>query len=809
MRISFSWLKKHVAIPESLTPTELAEKLKLSTVEVEGVDYAGAHLDKIVVGKVLSAEKHPNADSLQVCQVDTGAETVTIVCGGSNVVPNMYVAVAQTGAKVRWHGEGELIELKPAKIRGVESNGMICGADEIGLAERFPKKSEKEIVDLGSLKVRAGEPLAKVLNLSDAIFEIDNKSLSNRPDLWGHYGLAREVAALTGRPLQPYKTTEIKKGKGVDLKIKNTDTKACPRYMAVALSGVVVAPSPRWLEESLLSVGVRPINNVVDATNFVMLDLGQPLHAFDASVVPGGEVIVRSAKHGEKITTLDDKERELEEGMLLIAGKEKPLAIAGIMGGKDSGITGATTTVIIESAHFLAESIRKTSTKLGLRTDASARFEKSLDVTLPKIALERVVALIQEITPAAKVASVVVDEGVKTAPKVVLTMPSDFCEKKIGLSVPGNTVVAILSRLGFDAKEKKGMITVAVPSWRTKDVSRAEDIVEEVLRVVGYSAVSASLPNFPITPPAVNTLSALSRTIRRILALELGYNETYNYSFVSASQIVKLGEDVKLSLELDNPLSKEKPLIRRSLVPNLLENIATNATRGSVRLFEIGQVYTKENPGLRALPQGDELLPRQDTWFGAVFMEKKNSNPFSDARRVVEALQKYVPITLAEARGLTPSQHPTRTASIRLRGETIGSIYEVHPQVRSAYGLEERVAVVEINLSTLVLSDAMVGTKYSPLSAYPTVKRDVAMVVKKDITHEMVQKALKNADPLLLKVELFDVYRGATIGAEYKSMAYHLTYGSDSKTLTTEEVDTAHAKIIAQLVKKCGAEMRA
>jgi phenylalanyl-tRNA synthetase beta chain len=212
MRISFSWLKKHVAIPESLTPTELAEKLKLSTVEVEGVDYAGAHLDKIVVGKVLSAEKHPNADSLQVCQVDTGAETVTIVCGGSNVVPNMYVAVAQTGAKVRWHGEGELIELKPAKIRGVESNGMICGADEIGLAERFPKKSEKEIVDLGSLKVRAGEPLAKVLNLSDAIFEIDNKSLSNRPDLWGHYGLAREVAALTGRPLQPYKTTEIKKG---------------------------------------------------------------------------------------------------------------------------------------------------------------------------------------------------------------------------------------------------------------------------------------------------------------------------------------------------------------------------------------------------------------------------------------------------------------------------------------------------------------------------------------------------------------------------------------------------------------------
>jgi phenylalanyl-tRNA synthetase beta chain len=594
-----------------------------------------------------------------------------------------------------------------------------------------------------------------------------------------------------------------------DLKIKNNDTKACPRYMAVALSGVAVAPSPRWLEESLLAVGVRPINNIVDATNFVMLDLGQPLHAFDANAVSGGEVIIRSAKHGEKIITLDDKERELEEGMLLIANKEKPLAIAGVMGGKESAITAGTTTVIIESANFSADSIRKTSTKLGLRTDASARFEKSLDVTLPKIALERVVALIQEVAPGAKVSSIVVDEGVKNAPKVVLEIPADFCEKRIGLSVPGKTVVAILARLGFEVKEKKGSITVTVPSWRAKDVSRAEDVVEEVLRVLGYSAVQASLPTFPVTPPLVNKLGSLSRVVRRVLAFELGYNETYNYSFVSASQVAKLGEDAKLSLELDNPLSKEKPLIRRSLLPNLLENVVNNATRGSVRLFEIGQVYTKENPGLRALPQGDELLPRQDTWLGAVVMEKKNTNPFSEARRVVEALQKQVPITIAEARELLPSQHPTRTAVIRLRGETVGSIFEVHPRVRSAYGLEERVAVVEINMSALVLSDAMVVTKFSPLSAYPTVKRDIAMVVKKDITHEMVQKALKNCDPLLLGVELFDVYRGATIGAEYKSMAYHLTYGSDSKTLTTEEVDAAHAKIIAQLVKKCGAEMRA
>lgn len=808
MQISYNWLKKYVKLPDAVTAKEVAEKLKLSTVEVEGIVEQGKDLENIVVGKVLTAEKHPNADKLKVCQVDVG-ETITIVCGGSNVVVGMLVVVAKNGAKVKWHGEGEPVELKSTTIRGVESNGMICGADEVGLVERFPKKDEKEIVDLSSFQYKPGMPLAEALNLNGATLEIDNKSLSNRPDLWGHYGIAREVAVLTNREVSTYKVKDIKNGSGVDLKVSVENKVACPKYTAVAMSGISISPSPAWLSEALASIGVRSINNIVDATNFVMFDLGQPLHSFDAKFA-GHNIVVRNAKTDEVLKTLDEKDRKLTEDMLVIANSEKALAIAGVMGGIASAVTDATTDIIIESANFDAVSIRKTSTRLGLRTDASARFEKSLDPNLTDLALKRMVELVLEVSPGAKVSSKVIEVGKPILFTGPLTVPVRTFEHKIGSSISIKTIVTILTRLGFSVKEKKDTLIVTIPTWRaTKDVSRAEDLVEEVIRIIGYDTVGASLPSFPIIPPEHHELLNITRTLQDVLAGEFGYIESYNYSFVSAQQIEKMGDDVNKYVELDNPLSKEKPFIRRSLLPNLLENIVKNADYPRLSLFEIGKVFAGDEGGARAGKQSDELIPRQDTWLAAVFLEKKNQEPFKNVRQVMERLSE---ITNIDFQVLSPKQtlgwqHPSRAADIRARGVTVGAIYEVHPQVLDHYGVENRVGVLEFNLNQLA-AFPLSGKKYQIFSPYPSIKRDVAFVVSSDVEHSRIVSKLSNVSPLIISVELFDIYRGVTLGKGLKSMAYHLTYNSPERTLTAEEVDVIQKKVEETLIKNFKAEIR-
>src|SRR3990167_1566474 len=394
MLISFNWLKQYTGLPSSTTPEEIAEKLKLSTVEGEKVDRQGKDLKTIVVGLVNKVVKHPEADKLKVCTVNDGAQDWQGVCGGSNVKEGMKVAFGRIGAKVRWHGEGELVVLAKAKIRGVESFGMICASTEIGLGDRFPLKEEKEILDLSEIldigNWKLGYELAKVLGMDDVIFEIDNKSLSNRPDLWGHYGIAREVAALFKKALIAYPIKKTKKQDTRNKQIQNyklqidvEDKKLCPRYMAVAIDGIKIASSPDWLQKKLLAVGLRPINNIVDITNYIMLDLGQPMHAFDSLKLKNQNgkftIVVRRATDGERFTTLDGKECELASDNLVIANENKAIALAGVIGGLDSGIGDETTTIIYESANFNAANVRRTSVKLGLRTDSSARFEKSLD----------------------------------------------------------------------------------------------------------------------------------------------------------------------------------------------------------------------------------------------------------------------------------------------------------------------------------------------------------------------------------------------------------------------------------------------
>lgn len=847
MLLSFNWLKKFVNLPDSITPEEVAEKLKMSTVEVESVKRLGENLEKIVVGKVESVQAHPNADKLKVCTVAFGEKyPVQVVCGGSNVKEGMLVALAGLGAKVRWHGEGELVELQKVKIRDIESYGMICASTEIGLGEIFPIKDEKEILDLtdvipakagisdkrGDSRFRGndiiGKPLAEVLKLNDAILEIDNKSLSNRPDLWSHYGIAREVAVLFRKKLIDYKVKDISKTKNsLSLSVRVEEPKLCPRYMAVAIEGVEIKESPAWLKEKLQAVGLRSINNIVDITNYVMYELGQPLHAFDESKVKKSikskvEITVLRARDKEKFVTLDEVERELSLDDLMITDGEKSLALAGVMGGVDSGINSDTKTIIFESANFEAANIRQTSSRLGLRTDSSVRFEKSLDPNLCEVALKKAVELTLELCPQAKVASSVVDVKnfhLFTGP---IELTCEFFVKKIGLSVDKKEIRRILETLGFTLKDnkKKDGFLVTIPSWRaTKDIAIAEDLVEEIVRIFGYENIPATLPNFSIIPPPANQLRILERKIKNQLTSQYAYSEVYNYSFVSPDLIKKFDLQNEGFIELANPIAKDRPFVRRNLWLGLVENAEKNLHNfAEVKLFEIGKVFNLEEIGLRVSEKSDELLPRQDLYWGLLYSAKSETKPFYEvANTVLEVLKNCgcEPVLKKKEGELSSFIHGGRQAQIFVGEMMVGALAEINPLYTQKVGIDSRVAVAEINLEKLL---PFLGEKntYQKLSDYPEVIRDIAFVVDKKLEHQKIVEILKNIDPLILRVELFDVYdpstfaqgRGKNLGEDKKSLAYHLTYGSKERTLVSEEVDKIQEKVTKTIEQELKGEIR-
>ena len=841
MLVSLSWLKQYIDLPDSTTSEEIGEKLKAGTVEVDGINNLAKNLSGVVVGRVVSAVKHPDADKLKLCQVDVGAEKLQIVCGGSNVRVGMLVALAKVGAKVRWHGEGELVELGPAKIRGLESFGMICASTEIGLGSMFPLKDEKEILDLTNVSLngnegfsglvnrpsdsslsaqnddRAGVPLARALGLDDAVFEIDNKSLSNRPDLWGHYGIAREVAALFNKNLLEYKTKKIVKLKksALKLKVEVKDIKMCPRYMAVAMSGIKVGPSPDWLKQKLAAVGVNSINNIVDIANFVMLDLGSPMHAFDASKlrITNYElrITVRPAVNGEMMEALDGKKYELNANDLVIASEDKVLALAGVIGGIDSAISDTTTEIIFESANFNPVNIRKTSTRLGIRTDSAQRFEKSLDPNWCPLALQKAVELVERLCPGATVASVTADERNFQLNSRPIEISVDYFRKKIGVEIGQKKIVGILTKLGFAVKEKKEKLTVVIPSWRaTKDVSIAEDLVEEVLRINGYDSVPAALPEFSINSPEVNTLRKLERQIKKILALASDYSEVYNYSFITPETAVRFGDEIAKYIELENPIAKDRPFLRREIAPGLVENLEKNQHHGDrIKLFEIGKVFNAEESGARISEKSDALLPRQETKLGMVFSQKKEGIPYYEMTSDLTKLGQELGVEF-ELRRIEDSQnyfHPGRAAEIFVGGNLVGTVGELHPVIQAGLRISEKVAILELSLDELN-SRIEPANKYRPLSPYPIVVRDIAFLVDKTVEHQNIVGVIQSADELVYSVNLFDVFEGDNVPLGKKSLAYRITYQSVKKTLTALEVETAHNKITRLLSDKFGVEIR-
>lgn len=814
MLISKHWLRDFVFLPDAFDAEDLARRLSLSVAEVEKVTEVAKAFDKMVVGQITKIEAHPNADKLKVCTVDVGDQNVTIVCGGSNVVENMKVIVGLIGAKVKWHGEGDLVELAPVKIRGIDSAGMICASDEVGLLERFPKQEEKEIVDLKDTKARPGTPLATALGLDDVLFEFDNKSLTNRPDLWGHYGMAREIAALTRKKFTPLKTTKLKEDKKYALNVKVLAPDLCPRYQAVVIEGVSAIESPVWLKNNLLAIGQHPINAIVDLTNYVLFELGQPLHAFDAAVLnPNGQEInleVRQANSGEQFVTLDNKDLVLTEETLVIANNGTAVALAGIKGGKNSGVSQTTTTIVLESANFNAINIRQSSTALALRTEASARFEKTLDPNLTELAMTRFVDLAKKVWPKSAVVSNVVDVRNFNDKPLVLEFPAKIISERLGAMITHKTIEDTLERLGFEAKVKKDQLRAVVPTWRAaKDVRIPEDLVEEIVRLYGYENIPGVLPDFKITPPVVNEQRQLEREIKEILAFACGYTEVSNYSFVSPEWLNILGLIKGADyLELDNPIAKDRPLLRRALVPGLLENIRNHGHIDGVKFFEIGRVYLPDEAGERAGLTNGELLPAQPLHLGLGFTYKNNETPFYEVAESIRMIGAELGYNFTfEASATTEGlYHPGRTALIKCEQETIGQVAELHPAKQAGLGVISRVAVAELNLSKLVELNR-VKTTYHTLSEFPEVVRDLAFTAKKTVTHEQIQNLIMSSHGLVKDAQLFDVYESKKLGAEVKSLAYHVTLSADH-TLTTSEIEDTIKEIQKILTAKVGAEWR-
>jgi len=810
MLISKNWLSQVVDLSD-IPAEKIAEKLTLSTVEIEDVEDQAQGLENMVVGKIKEIKEHPNADNLKICMTYIGEEVVQIICGGSNIEEGLKVAVAKVGAEVHWHGEGELVEVEETEIRGEKSRGMIAAANEIGLEDEFPMENEKEILDLSSTKASVGTPLAEALGQDDVIFEIDNKSMTRRPDLWGHYGIARELAVLFDKELKEYSPDEIKTSEEADLQVKVKDKNLCPRYSTVSMTDIIVQESPQWLKKKLRAVDIEPVNNIVDITNYVLMELGQPMHAFDKKKIAGDEINVRSAKKNEKIKALNDKEYNLSSDNLVIADQDKPVALAGIIGSQNSEVESGTTNIILESANFDPVNIRRSAMQLGLRTDSSARFEKGLDPNNTIPALKRAVELIKKVCPEARVNSNVVDKSNFEIGESPIKVSVDYIQNKIGAEIEVQEIISILDSLEFEVEEKNVELAVTIPSFRaTVDITQKDDLVEEVARIYGYNNIQSDLPKFSISSADLTPLKELENEIKNILCFESGYTETYTYSFVTEDIIDKLDNVPSDYVELKNPIAKDRPYLRRSLIPNLLEASEKNLDRyDEVALFEAGKVFKQEEPGDFLNLDQQERLPRQDLYLAAIVSKEGDKIPFFRVKAALEDITNRLNIRFEYKSKKLDSQvfHSGRYAKILSSGESIGFISELHPLTQKKFDIDQRVGLFEINLNKL-LEKKEKQKVYEKVPTYPAVSRDIAFVVDEEVNHTTVQTTIAGISDLIESVELFDVYSGENIEENKKNMAYHINYRSEEKTLSSEEIDEIHSSIEEKLREKFNANIR-
>ena len=791
-----SWLKDYVDI--NVTPEELAARLVAIGFEVEGIEYQAKKASLVKTCRIVSVEKHPAADRLRVAQVDIGGSTIQVVTNVP-VESGELTAVALDGAKL---ADGTVI--KKGALRGVTSEGMLCGAEEIGFsAADIEGQTEGDI-----LRFPEGTPLgidaAVALGLDDVVLDVS--VTANRPDCNSIYKLAKEIAVALGtecrEPEIGYETAGADVSEAVSVEVKNPAL--CPRYMAACVRDVKIFPSPVRMRRRLRAVGIRPINNIVDITNYVLIEIGQPMHAFDLRYLSGGKIVVRNAEEGEHIVTLDGKDNTMNSSMLAICDAEKPVAVAGIMGGEFSGIQPDTSTIIFESAKFARDSVRRTSRALNLRSDSSARFEKGIDLASQEYGLRRALTLVYE-TGSGVIGEGVIDVSAAQAKVRDIEFTTAKIGRILGCTVPKKKLTDILFKLGIPVEEKSGKLVAHVPDARS-DIEGVNDIAEEFIRVYGYSHVKPTLfAHSGLTRGGVPADIAFRNRVKEELAA-LGLNECITYSFTSPTFAEKLripaDSPLRNWVELVNPLGEALSVMRTVLTHSMLEVLAYNAAHfnRSAALFEIAKTYHPKSLPLTELPEEREKL--------VIGMYGADADYFA-LKGVLEGLFAALHVKAGYSRSALPFLHPGRGADITVKGKNVGYLGEIHPDVAEEYGADVRLYAAELDLDALAPECG--GTvQFAEFSKYPPVERDLAVVVAEDIPAGELVKAVENAGAAHLSgAEVFDVYRGAQVGEGMKSVAMNFAFASVERTLTDDEIAAEMALILAALETAFGAKIRA
>lgn len=806
MKVSLNWVKKYVDLPKNVTEKQIAYDLTLRTVEVESVENTKEKFHDIVVGKILEVNEHPNADKLKVCIVDIGEEKpVQIVCGGCNLYVGEYVVISKPGAEVYWHGEAGLVKIKESNMRGVSSYGMICGATEVYLEQLFPPKSEDEIVDLKGYECKVGQNIADVICMDDVVLEIDNKSLTNRPDLWGHYGIARELSAIYNVPLKELPVVEID-SKLPKYKVEIEEPEKCNRYAAVEIENVYDKESPMWMKAALINGGMRPINAIVDITNYVMMAVGQPLHAFDRTHVVGEKIVVRNAKKDEELLLLDNNAISLTEDDLVICDTEDAMALAGIRGGKKDSILPETTGIVLEVANFTATTIRKTGKRFDEKTDASIRYEKNIDTERVEQGLALALELFKELFPESKVVAFNDVYPIKTE-REKIDVPEEFLNVRLGKVLGRETIERVLKNLGYDVTYKDGIYHVVVPVWRsTGDVYLKDDVMGDIARLLSFESFEAKPLTITFEHAVLQRKVLLERRLREYLAYRCGFNEIFTYPWIDEKYINAAGINKENSVKLATPPSPEEAYLRSSLVPGMLEAISKNLRYYDYfRLFEMAQVFER---GVYHESSEDETLPIHKMLLTGCIVGKDLSRIFYELKGVLEKMAGY---TQMEKIRLEVSKEKPSWADINvymdilLGQEVVGKLGLVSIRAMSEAKIKRtNVAVFELDTGLLV-PNASRDNKFTHLSQVPLVEKDLSILVNEDVTWRSISTAIKNK---VKEVKFIEEYRGNQVPEGKKSVMLRVLLGNGDVTLTSEEINSTMDVIMEILGKKCGASLR-
>lgn len=805
MRVSLNLIKKYVDLPSDLTSKQIAYDLTLRTVEVESAIDTSEKYNNIVVGKILEVRKHPNADLLRICITDIGEESpVQIVCGGSNLYEGEHVVVSKPGAKVIWHGEGEPVLIKETKMRGESSYGMICGAEEVYLDEIFPPKDEHEIVDLKGVECYPGQNISEVICMEDTVIEIDNKSLTNRADLWSHYGIARELSAIYNAPLKELPKVNIDLGLP-KYKIEIQEPSKCNRYAAIEIENIYEKESPMWMKSLLIKTGLRPINAIVDITNYVMMAVGQPLHAFDRTHVDGEKIIVRNAKKDEKLLLLDNNSIDLTEEDLVICDENTAMALAGIRGGKKDSILPDTTGIVLEIANFTAGTIRKTGKRFDEKTDASIRYEKNVDTERVDQGIAVGLELIKEIFPDSKIVAYGDNYPVKTE-RAKIDVPQEFLDVRLGKVLDREVIEKVLKSLGYDIKYNDGIYHVVAPVWRsTGDVSIKDDVMGDIARILSYQS-------FEATPLVIKTEKAvrqnnvlLERRMREYLAFRCGLNEIFTYPWLDEKYLKAARVDLSKCVKLATPPSPEQAYLRSSLIPGMLEAVNKNLRYfDSFKMFEMAQVFEK---GEYSPSSEDEVLPVHKKFLTGCVVGKNAKDIFFEVKGIIEVMSEYCHMEkLVFVKGDKPTWADINAyLSIMCNGEEVGAMGLVSVSTMNDAKIKHtNVAVFELNYDKLIPYDSRTN-EFEHLPQLPLVEKDLSVLVDESVTWKQISDLIENR---VKELEFVGEYRGNQIPVGKKSITLRVKLENKDTTMTSEEISNRIDSILKTLYKKCGAELR-